>query len=76
MEARIVEQIYRVTAAMARPPRTASAGIDSLNMIKLIAGLKSAFPEVLIPEIMLLNNPTIGELVSMLRRPIRVIRCN
>ena len=65
VEARIVEQIYRVTAAMAvRDDRLASAGIDSLNMIKLIAGLKSAFPEVLIPEIMLLNNPTIGELVE------------
>jgi hypothetical protein len=32
-------------------------------MIKLIAYLKAAFPEVLIPEMVLLNNPTVGELV-------------
>jgi len=61
----VTAAIHSVTNVLAEPDdHLAATGINSLNMIQLIGGLKNSFPEVVIPEVYLLNNPTVAELVK------------
>lgn len=60
---KIIALLYGVTGVAAQgDDHLAAAGLDSLNMMKLLAGMRQEFPKANVSDLMLLANPTVEEL--------------
>merc|ERR1719386_107667 len=63
IEQKIITLLCGITGATARSSdRLASTGLDSLHIMKMLDGMRKAFPAANVSDILLLANPTVAEL--------------